>query len=163
MLAPSYSFADNYTPFCAYQQADKHFWHHSNMANVSFNIRRRIETEVVSKGVSLHQIAKASGVAYSVLWNAVNNDDAAPTRRTLEKIARYFRCTVDDLYSDSDRSDYAAKEQQLLEAFRKLRNSPRDQDELIYLACSKADFVLMQQEGVTILESKTKPTSKDNS
>ena len=71
----------------------------SNDMSLADNITHRIN----ELGKTLNAVARASSVSQSVLYQVTKGSTRQPSRDNLEKLARYFKCTVDELFLPVDK------------------------------------------------------------
>ena len=123
----SYRLPVNFKRLPAIPQQDNNLRHSSGMS-LADNISHRIE----KSGKTLNAVAKASGVAQSVLYQVAKGGTRHPSRDNLEKLAKYFKCSVDDLFVPPEKLDELEHDslsiQSFVEDFKRL--PPDEQREL---------------------------------
>ena len=83
-------------------------------------IKEKIDTMRKERKWTKSRLAREAGVTPNTIYNWYNDNNAMPTRESIENICCAFGITVAGFYSDVEENDLTELEVQALEYFRQI-------------------------------------------
>ena len=84
------------------------------------DIKTKIDKMRKERKWTKSRLAREAGITPNTVYNWYNQNDATPTRESIENICFAFGVTVASFYGDVDANDLTEQEIQALEYFRKI-------------------------------------------